>query len=68
MYGSFVKGLSEKDDKYGFVDEREIRLAAGVSLLIALFALFAVLLKSDYDKALIVIAFLWTDFVIKVFF
>lgn len=67
MYGSYVEGLSGKNDKYGFVDEREVRLAAGVSLLFALFALFAVLLKSDYDKALVVLAFLWVDFVIKVF-
>lgn len=67
MYGSFVEGLSQKGDKYGFIDEREVRLAAGVSLLFALFALFAVFLKSDYDKGLVVIAFLWVDFVIKVF-
>lgn len=67
MYGTFVEGLSSKGDKYGFVDEREVRISAGVALLIALFALFAVLLKSDYDKALVVIAFLWADFVIKVF-
>lgn len=67
MYGTFVDGLSQKQDSYGFVNEREIRIAAGVSLLFALFALFAVLLKSDYDKALYVIAVLWIDFVIKVF-
>lgn len=67
MYGTFIEGLSSKGDKYGFIDEREVRISAGVALLLALFALFSVLLKSDYDKALVVVAFLWVDFVVKVF-
>jgi hypothetical protein len=45
MYGTFVKGLSKKNDKYGFVNENEVRIATGVTFVFGLFSLFLVLLK-----------------------
>lgn len=67
MYGEYVAHMSQKNDKYGFVNEVEIRISAGISLVFALFALFLVLFKAEYMIPLVIISIVWTDFVIKVF-
>ena len=67
MYGKLLPHLSEKNDKYGFVDEREIRIATGITLVLGLSSLFLVLLKARYDIPLVLVSLMVLDFALKVF-
>lgn len=67
MYWKFVETLSKKDDKYGFVNEVEIRVATGVSFVLAFFAFFLVVLKGEFMISFALIGLIWFDFVLKVF-
>ena len=67
MYGKYVQHLSSKNDKYGFVDEREIRIATGITLMMAHLSLFLVLLKAEFDIPLVLVSLMAADFVLKVF-
>lgn len=67
MYWTYVPHLSHKNDKYGFVDEREIRIATGITLVLGLFSFFLVLFKAEYNIPLILVSVIVLDFAIKVF-
>lgn len=67
MYWTHVAHLSEKNDKYGFVDEREIRIATGITLVLGLFSFFLVVFKAEYYIPLILVSIITADFIIKVF-
>jgi hypothetical protein len=67
MYWKFVDTLSNKTDKYGFVNEHEIRIATWITLVLWLFSLFLVLFKANYDIPLFIVWTIWLDFVLKVF-
>lgn len=67
IYGTFVEYSSKEDDKYGFVDEHQIRLEAGFSLIFALFAFISIVFFAIYPYAMIVIGVLWFDFIFKIF-
>ena len=63
----FVPELSEKADKYGFIDENEIRIAAGMTLVLSLSSFFLVVFKARYDIALVLVSVLILDFLLKIF-
>lgn len=67
MYWTHVPHLSQKGDKYGFVNETEIRIATGITLVLGLFSLFLVLFKARYDIPLILVSVIVFDFLLKVF-
>lgn len=67
MYWHFVKWLSEKGDKYGFVDEREIRISTGIMLLFTLTSFFLVLFKAEYSIPLVLVSFVIFEFITKIF-
>lgn len=67
MYWTFVKNLSEKTDKYWFVNEHEIRIATWITLVLGLFSFFLVLFKANYQIPLFLVWLIWFDFVLKVF-
>ncbi|MDQ7009881.1 MAG: DUF4395 domain-containing protein [Candidatus Gracilibacteria bacterium] len=67
MYGKFVEGTGNKTDKYGFVDETEIRIAAGLSLVFALLSVYFVIFKGNFNVGLFIVGIIWLDFVLKVF-
>jgi len=67
MYWKEVLGISQKWDKYGFVNETEIRITAWVTLLLALATFFLVMLKWEFNIALFVVWSIWIDFVLKIF-
>lgn len=67
MYWTHILHLSTKNDKYGFVNETEIRIATGITLVLGLFSLFLVLFKARYDIPLVLVGMIVTDFVLKVF-
>ncbi|MBP9779162.1 hypothetical protein KBD33_00895, partial [Candidatus Gracilibacteria bacterium] len=67
MYGTFVPKISQKDDEYGFVNEHEIRIATGVTLVLGLFSLFLVLFRAEYTIPLYLVSLIFLDFCIKVF-
>lgn len=67
MYWIRVPHLSQKGDKYGFIDEREIRIATGITLVLGLISLSLVLLKANYSIPLILVSLMVSDFVLKVF-
>ena len=66
MYWTFVPHLSQKNDKYGFVNETEIRIGTGITLVLGLFSLFLVLFKARYDIPLVLVSLMVLDFVLKV--
>lgn len=66
MYWTFVEKLSNKNDKYGFVNEHEIRIATWITLVLWLFSLFLVLFKANYQIPLFLVSTIWLDFVLKV--
>jgi hypothetical protein len=62
-----VPHLSGKNDKYGFVDEREIRIATGITLMLGLFSLFLVVFKAEFSVPLFLVSLMVADFALKVF-
>lgn len=58
--------LSNKTDTYGFVNEHEIRIATGITLVLGLFSLFLVLFRAEYDIPLVLISVIFVDFLLKV--
>jgi len=67
MYWTSLPDISKKWDKYGFVNETEIRIATGITLVLWLLSLCLVLLKAEYDIPLIFVSLMVTDFILKVF-
>lgn len=67
MYGTFLKGVSQEGDKYGFVNEHEIRLSAGVTLVFGLISIFFVLFKGEFLIPLVLLGAVWIDFILRVF-
>lgn len=60
--------LSQKNDKYGFVNENEVRIATGMTLVMWLFSLFLVLFRAEYEIPLVLTIIMVADFVLKVLF
>ncbi len=67
MYWISLPNISEKWDKYGFVNETEIRISTGITLVLWLLSLCLVLLKAEYSIPLIFVSLIVTDFILKVF-
>lgn len=67
MYG-FSTPLTHKNEKYGFIDEHETRIAAGITFVLGFYTLIHVLLLREYSVPLGVVSVLWIDFVLKVVF
>jgi hypothetical protein len=67
MYWTHLPKISNKNDRYGFVDEHEIRIATGITLVLGFTSLSLVLLKAEYDIPLFLVGAIWIDFLIKVF-
>ncbi len=67
MYWTHIPHLWQKSDKYGFVNEIEIRIATGITLVLALLSLFLVFFKARYDIPLILVSVMILDFILKVF-
>ncbi len=68
MYWTKVKWLSQKWDKYGFVNETEIRIATGLALVLWVFSFVIVLFKWNFEVALYSVWILRLDFVLKTIF
>ncbi len=67
MYWKENLGVSKKWDKYGFVNEVEIRITAWITLVLALTTFFLVMLRWEFYIALFVVWIIWIDFVLKIF-
>ena len=67
MYWTRVPHLSQENDKYGFVNETEIRIATGITLVLGLLSLCLVLLKAEYSIPLVFVSLIVVDFALKVF-
>ncbi len=67
MYGNFVAALGKKDDKYGFVNETEIRVATGLSLLLGIYSFVNIVFLANFSLSMYFIGLIWIDFVLKVF-
>lgn len=67
MYGKFVEGLSEKNDKYGFVNEHQVRIEAGIALLIAIYSSISIVFFAAFSLPMILISVMWVDFFFKIF-
>lgn len=67
MYWIPLPNISKKWDKYGFVNETEIRIATGITLVLGLFSLFLVLFKAEYSIPLVLVSLMVADFILKVF-
>ena len=67
LYGKPVEGITQKWDKYGFVDEVEIRFSAWLALVFAIISFYLVMFKWNFDLAFFTVWTIWLDFVLKVF-
>ena len=67
MYWEKLKWITQKWDKYWFVNEVEIRYAAWLSLIFALFSFYLIMIKWNFDLAFFTIWTIFLDFVLKVF-
>lgn len=67
LYGQAVKWITQKWDKYGFVDETEIRFSAWLALVFALLSFYFVMFKWNFDIAFFTVWIIWLDFILKVF-
>lgn len=67
MYWTSIPNISKDWDKYGFVNETEIRISTGITLVLGLLSLCLVLLKGEYSIPLVLVSLMVTDFFLKVF-
>lgn len=66
MYWFFHPTLSNKTDTYGFINETEVRIATGITLVMWLISLCLVLLRAEYHIPLVLVSIITFDFVVKV--
>lgn len=66
MYGTPISKISKPTDKYGFVDEREVRIATGIMLVLGLFSLFFVVFKGEFQIPLILVSVMVVDFLVRI--
>ena len=67
LYGQAVEGFTMEWDKYGFVDETEIRIAAWIALAFALLSFYFVVFNWNFNLGFVTVWIIWLDFVLKVF-
>lgn len=67
MYGTTLPHISEPGDRYGFVNEYEVRAAAGVMLGAAVWSFVSILFFAAYAVPLVLMSLMWVDFVLRVF-
>ena len=67
LYGQAIKWITKKWDKYGFVDETEIRITAWIALVFAIISFYLVMFKWNFDLAFFTVWIIWLDFALKVF-
>jgi len=67
MYWEKLKWITQSWDKYWFVNEVEIRYAAWLSLIFALFSFYLIMIKWNFDLAFFTIWTIFLDFILKVF-
>lgn len=67
MYGKFVKWISREGDRYGFVNEVEVRFAAWLGLLFAIISFYFVMFQWNFDIAFFTVWIIFLDFLLKVF-
>lgn len=66
MYWFAHPSLSNKTDKYGFINEHEVRIATGITFVMSLISLCLVLLRAEYTIPLVLVSIVTFDFIIKV--
>lgn len=68
MYGTYIaeKNIS-KDDKYGFVNEIEVRIATGIAVTLGLYSFISILFFGSFTIPTFFLGLIWLDFMIKVF-
>lgn len=57
---------STPQSRYGFVNETQIRLGAGIMFTLGFFTFLVTYYTQEYTLALVVVAFFWLDFLLKV--
>ena len=67
MYWERLEWISKEWDKYGFVNEVEIRLAAGLALIFAIISFYLVMFNWDFDTAFYTVWIISLDFILKFF-
>lgn len=67
MYGIPLENITTSTDKYGFVNEYEVRASTGVSLVMGIYSFISIVFFGAFDLPMIFMALIWIDFVLKVF-
>jgi hypothetical protein len=67
MYWRKIKWVSQKWDKYGFVNETEVRIATWIALVLGLISFSLVMLKWEFHITLFTVWAIWLDFILKIF-
>lgn len=66
MYWTHYPDISKPHDRYGFIDEREIRIATGIILILGLFSFFFVVFKAEFQIPLILVSIMVVDFLTRI--
>jgi hypothetical protein len=67
VYGTKLPNISSHRDFYGFINENQVRLSAGLTLALAIYSFISILFFASYSIPLVFMFFIWLDFVLKVF-
>ena len=65
MYGKFIETLGKKDDKYGFVNEYEIRISTGLALIFGIYSFISIVFFANFTFSIFAIGIIWLDFLLK---
>lgn len=67
LYGKLLPEYgSRNNSRYGFVNETQIRVGAGIMFSLGFFTFLVTYFSHNYVFALSVVAFFWLDFLLKV--
>ena len=66
MYWTPLPDISKPHDKYGFVDEREIRITTGIMMILWLFSFFLVVFKAEFQIPLVLVGIIVIDFLARI--
>jgi hypothetical protein len=67
MYGTPLPHITQPGDRYGFVNEYQVRIAAGITLALGLYSFISIAFFAAYTAPLLFMSLLWVDFAIRVF-
>ncbi len=67
MYGKPLENISQASDKYGFINEYEVRASTALALVLGIYSFCSIVFFGAFTIPMILIGLIWIDFILKVF-